>query len=233
MTDTGQGFRMAPQSFAEAVPIDQMREHPANPNEGDVGAIDEALAVHGFYGAVGIQQSTGYLLWGNHRYRAAVARGATSLPGFVLDVDDDQAEELMANDNGTAAKARRDPAKLLALLQRRAESSRGLLGTSYTGDDMDDLVALLSGGPVFTPDGTDARHAETPEAAEARKAQVEQYADRKQGGALAELIVVMPLDDYQQAKALLAELLKAFEGAKLPGEVVLEALETMREQVLG
>lgn len=137
-------FRLASQVFNDAIPVDSIREHPGNANEGDVGAISESMDAHGFYGAVLVQKSSGFILAGNHRYRTAVAKGATSLPGFILDCDDDEALRLLAVDNRTTHLATINEAALAALLVPLASSPRGLEGTGYDGDDLDDVVRSLN-----------------------------------------------------------------------------------------
>lgn len=138
MTETG--FRVAAQRFDEAIPVGAIREHPENYNEGDTGAISRSLDSHGFFGAVLVQQSTGLILVGNHRYREAVAKGALTLPGFMLDVSDDEAAEIMVADNWTTHQARFNEEKLLTLLTRARDSDRGLTGTAVSEDA---LTAML------------------------------------------------------------------------------------------
>jgi hypothetical protein len=131
---------MAPQEFDAETPIDSLHEHPSNPNLGDVGAIAESLDQHGFYGAVLVQASTGRIVAGNHRYRAAKAKGAATLPAFKLDIDDDEAERILAIDNRTTHLATMDEGKLIDLLQTAKKNPRGLAGTGYPEDA---LAALL------------------------------------------------------------------------------------------
>jgi len=152
-------FRLAAQVFMEAIPVGELREHPGNANTGDVGAISESIDAHGFYGAVLVQKSSGFILAGNHRYRIAVAKGATSLPGFILDCDDDEASRLLAVDNRTTHLATTDEEALLALLIPLAQTPRGLAGTGYVGDDLDALIAAMGdgrgGGPGLNGDPDD------------------------------------------------------------------------------
>jgi ParB-like nuclease domain len=137
-------FRVASQEFDPEIPVEGIREHPDNPNQGDVGAISESLDEHGFFGAVGVQRSTGYILWGNHRYRTAMIKGAATVPGFWLDVDDDAAGRILLVDNRTTHLATFDERKLVELLTAHARSGRGLAGTGYDGDDLDDLIQALT-----------------------------------------------------------------------------------------
>jgi len=103
-------FRLASQVFNDAIPVDSIREHPGNANEGDVGAISESM----------------------------------DAPGFILDCDDDEALRLLAVDNRTTHLATINEAALAALLVPLASSPRGLEGTGYDGDDLDDVVRSLN-----------------------------------------------------------------------------------------
>jgi hypothetical protein len=137
-------FRVADQEYDPAIPVDSIKEHPANYNFGDIGAISESMDEHGFYGAVLVQRSTGFILAGNHRHRTAVMKGAATIPGFWLDCDDDTAARILAVDNRTTHLATFDDEALVRLLAAVATTPRGLKGTGYDGDDLQDLVQQLS-----------------------------------------------------------------------------------------
>jgi hypothetical protein len=133
-------FRVAAQTFDPAIAVDAVCEHPDNYNQADTGAIDESLQAHGFYGGIGVQKSTGRILWGNHRHREAKKLGAATLPGFWLDVDDAEAARILAVDNRTSALAKPDEQLLVALLRPLQESPSGLLGTGYTDSALADIM---------------------------------------------------------------------------------------------
>jgi hypothetical protein len=132
-------FRLADQEYDPAIPVDSIAEHPDNPNEGDVGVIEESMQAHGFYGAILVQRSTRLILAGNHRHREAAALGAETLPGFWLDVDDDTAARILSMDNESTRRGRTNAAKLVALLKPLPEPTRG------TGITQRSLVDLLRG----------------------------------------------------------------------------------------
>jgi len=124
-------FYEAAQEFDPAIPLDSLREHPKNYNKADEELLARLLDAHGFYGGIIIQKSSGLILVGNHRYRKAKQKGAVTMPGFWLDVDDDEAEEILAADNLSSKLAVFDEARLIELLTARQESPRGLAGTGY------------------------------------------------------------------------------------------------------
>lgn len=128
------------QRYVEAEPIDSVEPHPDNVNEGDVGAIVESMDEHGFFGAIMVQESSRRIIYGEHRWRGALARKATTLPMFFVDVDDDEARRMALVDNESNRKGRNRPDDLARLLVELEQSPRGLAGTGF---DRDDLGALL------------------------------------------------------------------------------------------
>lgn len=121
--------------------IAKLEEHPENPRQGDVGAISVSIDANGFYGALIVQKSTGYVLAGNHRLKALRAQGAKKVPIIERDVDDATALRILLGDNRTGDLASYDEVKLLQLLEEAAKSGN-LLGTGYDGDDVDELRKL-------------------------------------------------------------------------------------------
>lgn len=122
------------------VPVELLACHPANPRQGDVGAVAESIKAHGFYGALVVQRSSGYILAGNHRFRAAVQLGLRELPVLYVDVDDEQAKRIMLADNRTSDMGVYDDAALHELLQELVASDDGLMGTGYSDDDLQKLL---------------------------------------------------------------------------------------------
>jgi hypothetical protein len=137
-------FEMIPQEYDAAVPIEKLQFHPDNPNEGDVGFLCTVLDSNGFGGAVLAQKSTGILIDGETRVRAAMAKGNKTLPVFWLDVDDEKRDYLLAEYNEATRRGRNDESKLLALLTRLASTPRGLDGAGFDGDDVEDLRQMLN-----------------------------------------------------------------------------------------
>jgi ParB-like chromosome segregation protein Spo0J len=131
------------QRYDPAVPLDQLTEHPANPRRGDVSVIGESITEHGFYGAVLVQTSTGRIIAGNHRTRAARERGEPTVPVLFVDVDDDEAARILLVDNRSADLATNDDRALADLLGQLEEQANKLVGTGYEPADLAQLLALL------------------------------------------------------------------------------------------
>ena len=136
------------QGNTETVPIDSLKPHPRNPREGDIGAIHESINNNGFYGSVLAQQSTGYILAGNHRWQAMLQAGATEIPVTWIDVDDDHALRILLADNRTNDLATYNDDTLSNLLEELVQTTGTLAGTAFDGDDLDDLLT------TFTPPET-------------------------------------------------------------------------------
>lgn len=132
---------------------DTIQPHPQNPREGDVGAISQSIEHNGVYRPVIVQKSTGYILAGNHTYKAMQALGINRIPTVQIDCDDQRAKRIMLADNRTADLGTYDDTMLLDLLQEVDI----LEGTGYDGDNIDELLANLS-APIADIDGD-----ETPE----------------------------------------------------------------------
>jgi hypothetical protein len=119
------------QEFDPAIPVSTLSEHPQNPRRGDSKAVGESIASNGFYGAVLVQRSTGRVLAGHTRLKAARQNGATSIPGIWLSVDDEQAKRILLADNRTSDLAYYDDDALFAVLGSILNDGSDLTGTGY------------------------------------------------------------------------------------------------------
>lgn len=120
MARTKTGKRIEAEAAAqdyELVTVKSLKEHPDNPRKGSEEAIEDSIEHNGWYGAVTVQRSTGYILAGNHRYRVAKRRGASTVPAIVLDVDDERAKRILLADNRTADLGTYDKEALDAALE--------------------------------------------------------------------------------------------------------------------
>lgn len=141
-------------------PIHNATPHPKNAKRGDLEAIEASIAVNGFFGAIYVQDSTGLIVVGNHRWRAAVNRGATEIPVIRIVCSDIEAERMAVADNRTAELGTYDQAALLEQLERIAADADGsLAGTGFSDEAFAALeaeVAELVGGDTGGDDGDDA-----------------------------------------------------------------------------
>lgn len=128
----------------ELVPVVKLKEHPRNPNRGNVAKIVESIKANGFFGACIVQTSTNYILAGNHRFRGAKQAGLTEVPVIWVDCDDATAHRIILADNQTTRQGKDDPESLLSLLQDVQRESSSLLGTGYDDGVVDKLLKQLS-----------------------------------------------------------------------------------------
>ena len=126
----------------EWVPADTLEDYPGNPRQGDVGAIHLSVEANGTYRPVYAQRSTRRILAGHHLRTTLVQRGYNVVPVLWLDVDDATARRIVLADNRIPDLATYDRDAERALLEAIVddEGARGLEGTGWDGDDLDDLL---------------------------------------------------------------------------------------------
>lgn len=133
----------------QLVDIDSVRPHPQNPREGDVGMIHESIEANGFFGALIVQKSTGHIIVGSHRWKAAKLRKLAKLPALIVDVDDALALRIMLAENRANDLASYNSAALADLLKDLNASEAGLEGTLFTVDELDELLKELQATTRF------------------------------------------------------------------------------------
>lgn len=131
-------------------PIHDLTEYPGNARRADLEPIAESLDTNAQYSPVIVQASTGRVLVGNHRMRAARdLLGWTHILARWVDVDDERARRIVIADNRTSDLGGYDDEALVDLLEASAATAEGLTGTGYTDED---LTALLEGLEPTTDD---------------------------------------------------------------------------------
>ncbi|WP_163197904.1 ParB/RepB/Spo0J family partition protein [Bifidobacterium platyrrhinorum] len=133
----------------QAFALDALHTYHRNPRRGDVDAIAESLKARGQYRPivvnVGTHASHDYeILAGNHTYMAARKLGWETIQATTVDVDDDQAAQIVLADNRLSDLGGYDESELAALLS----SVSDLEGTGYTPEDL----KLISESPADTTD---------------------------------------------------------------------------------
>jgi DNA modification methylase len=143
------------QTWKASHPVEALTPHPDNPRRGDVGAIQDSISAHGFYGAILAQQSSGRIIAGEHRWQAAQAEGLTKVPVVLIDCDDAEAVKIMLADNRTSDAATYDGSVLASIL---SDLDGDLIGTGYNDDDLATILEKIE------HDNSDEKpdHADTP-----------------------------------------------------------------------
>lgn len=140
---------------------EELTLHPENPNHGDVEAIANSIQVNGFYEPVIVQASTGYVISGNHRVKAARALNLETIPAVRLDVDDTAARRILLASNATAQKAVLNDLGVARVLQLIQQEDEDVMGTGYDDDEVSDYLVMLEHDERET--ARFAEHAATPD----------------------------------------------------------------------
>lgn len=120
----------------QMTPTKDLTPYPGNPRLGNIGVINDSVETNGFYGALVVQRSTGYVLVGNHRLLVAQAQGLDTVPVIWVDVDDERAARILAVDNRSADLAEWDDRRLYELLGEMPN----LDGTGFTGEELEEIA---------------------------------------------------------------------------------------------
>jgi hypothetical protein len=118
--------------------ISQLKEYPNNARRGNVSVLVESLKVNGQYRPIIVQQSTNYVLAGNHLLRAAKQLGWEYIDAVFIDCDDEKALKIVLADNKTADMGDYNEDLLKTLLSELDNFD----GTGYTEDDLLELEKL-------------------------------------------------------------------------------------------
>lgn len=132
------------------VEIDSVTPFPGNPRDGDVGAISESLRRFGQQKPIVVQESTRYIVAGNHLWKAAKALGWTEIAANVVDLNDRDAQAYLIADNRTSELGSYDEEALGKMLRQLAEDGN-LRATGYDGDDVDDFLRRIEKEGVKVP----------------------------------------------------------------------------------
>lgn len=124
---------------SEIVSVEDLTPFPGNARRGDLAVLRESLRVHGQYRDIVVQESTGYILAGNHTYLAAVAEGIPEVGATFIDVDDEQARKIVLVDNRSNDVAGYDIPTLADLIN----SVGDLEGTGFDDKALEEVMAAL------------------------------------------------------------------------------------------
>lgn len=122
------------------VQITTVFPHPRNVRQGDIGAISRSLSDHGQYRPIVVHKDSGFIIAGNHTYKAAMSLGWESIEATFIDCTDDEALRILLADNKASDLAAYDESQLAELLRELSASDLGLAGTLYDGDDLDQII---------------------------------------------------------------------------------------------
>jgi ParB-like chromosome segregation protein Spo0J len=124
----------------ELVPIGDVRPHPKNYREHDLGSIHVSIENFSLYLPVVVQRSTGFILAGTGRWLVESQKGSATIPVRWLDVDDRQAWAILLADNWIPRRARDLDQELLDLMVSLRNEDASLF--EATGIEDEDVEAL-------------------------------------------------------------------------------------------
>lgn len=129
------------------LPVAELRLWPKNPrkNDGAVEQIAASIARFGFAAPVVVQKSTGFVLCGNTRLKAARHLGLAEVPARVLDLSDAEAEALAIADNKLGELADWDAEALAAILRDLDAQGAETKGLGFTDDELARMLEGLAG----------------------------------------------------------------------------------------
>jgi len=135
-------------SDIETVEINEIKIHPLNPREGDIGSIIESLTYMGQYRPIVVNKRTKHILSGNHTYQGALQLGWEKIAVHWVDVDEIEEIKILIVDNRTSDLATYDPQELNKLL-----TTTGLQGTGFSSEEVAEILAGGKSKPGHIPVG--------------------------------------------------------------------------------
>jgi len=132
----------------ETVGINEIKVHPLNPREGDIGLIIESLTHMGQYRPIVVNKRTRHIVSGNHTYQGAVQLGWEKIAVHWIDVDDIEEIKILIVDNRTSDLATYDPQELNKLL-----TTTNLKGTGFSPEEVAEILAGGKSKPGHIPVG--------------------------------------------------------------------------------
>ncbi|AMM44531.1 DNA binding protein [Arthrobacter phage BarretLemon] len=137
----------------EYVDVKKLKLYPGNARKGDVDKIAKSIEINGMYQAVIVQRSTGFIIVGNHRFKAAKQVGLQKVPVSYVDVDDDRARKIALVDNKSSDDAEYDNEALVLLFEEMGDD---IEGSGWDGDEIAQIIAELEDNtPDFDPEEDD------------------------------------------------------------------------------
>lgn len=130
-----------------ATPINALKPLEKNPRRGNIAAVAKSLEAFGQRKPI-VATNDGTIIAGNHTYQAAIQLGWTEIAVVRVPDDDNTAKAFALADNRTGDLGSYDDEILANLLEELSRDNPTLLdATGYTPDDVENLVAQISGIP--------------------------------------------------------------------------------------
>jgi hypothetical protein len=171
------------------VAIDEPIPFPGNPRRGNVERIKASLHRFGQIRPI-VMLPNGHIVAGNHTWRAAKELGWDTIAAITVDLSEEDAAAYLLADNGASDDATWDDTALIEVLDSLVANG-SLLGTGFTPDDLDDLLASQQGATITEIETFTGDYAVPPEAT------AERWEDRTEG-MNKEVVFLLPKEDYDR-----------------------------------
>lgn len=123
-------------------PAENLKQHPRNPNNGDVETIIASLKANGCYRPIYASRASGHILAGHHLYTGLLTLGEERVPVQWLEgLTAEQELQILLVDNKAADLGWIDDGLVLDILD-----DIGVHGTGYTEDELLEMKAQLATG---------------------------------------------------------------------------------------
>ena len=129
------------EQFVE-IDIRELKEYPDNARVGDVNSIYESLLENGQYRPLVVNRKDNVILAGNHTYKAIKRLGWAKALVWYVDVDDQQAKQIVLVDNKLNDDGTYDFAKLEKAIKGLQDVGE-LIGTGYTAESVAELLETV------------------------------------------------------------------------------------------
>lgn len=224
-TETTVRWQGAEQLRGLLVPVDSVKPHPDNPRRGKIELIVSSLLTFGQQRAILVQESTGYIVAGNHTYIASSYPGLewTHIAAVVEDMSDEKAGAYLLADNHTADVGTYDDKELTRLLQRHADEGTLEL-TTYTADELDTLLSKQGGKQTEEEQFLGGYAADDPGWKEGGGGR------EGQQGPMKEVTLMMPQEQHEEFARWLTMLRREWQTTGVL-DTVLRALRSCAEQL--
>lgn len=139
------------------VPIDSLQAYHRNPRRGNVTKIAESLKIRGQYRPIVVNKGTytgreNEILAGNHTWQAAKKLHWDTIQIVTVDVDADQAAQIVVADNKLSDIGEYDMKALAEVLSNLEEPT---LGTGFEPDEVAEIIAASQPAPNALTDPND------------------------------------------------------------------------------
>jgi hypothetical protein len=226
--------KIAPALEHLRAPIGAFQRHPENARIGNVEVIAQSLTRFGQLKPIVVQQSTGYIVAGNHTFLAANQLKWSHIASSVVDMDEAEARAYLVADNATSDLAdykKREQAETWSKMFADG-GQMAFVGTGIepTQDNLDIWAALANGAEIEPDVPFKGDYATGPEPA---VSDIPGQEDDPAKPPMREVVMLMEIVDAQLMATRLKNLQKQYpEGGGLTA-TILRAVATAHEHFYG